>query len=45
MMFPAARKELDESLAEELGRQIELKPIGNYPMGTQPNWIEMVDLK
>jgi len=23
----------------------ELKPIGNYPMGTQPNWIEMVDLK
>src|ERR1700680_2205891 len=23
----------------------ELKPIGNYPMGMQPNWIEMVDLK
>ena len=23
----------------------ELKPIGHYPMGTQPNWIEMVDLK
>jgi 6-phosphogluconolactonase len=23
----------------------ELKPIGHYPMGTQPNWIEIVDLK
>ena len=23
----------------------ELKPIGYYPMGTQPNWIEIVDLK
>ena len=23
----------------------ELKPIGHYPMGTQPNWIEVVDLK
>jgi 6-phosphogluconolactonase len=22
----------------------ELKPIGHYPMGTQPNWIEIVDL-
>jgi 6-phosphogluconolactonase len=22
----------------------ELKPIGQYPMGTQPNWIEIVDL-
>src|ERR1700761_7637598 len=23
----------------------ELKPIGHYPIGTQPNWIEIVDLK
>src|SRR5271169_5471920 len=23
----------------------ELKPIGHYPMGTQPNWVEIVDLK
>jgi 6-phosphogluconolactonase (cycloisomerase 2 family) len=23
----------------------ELKPIGHYAMGTQPNWIEIVDLK
>jgi 6-phosphogluconolactonase len=23
----------------------ELRPIGHYPMGTQPNWIEIVDLK
>ena len=23
----------------------QLKPIGHYPMGTQPNWIEIVDLK
>jgi len=23
----------------------ELSPIGHYPMGTQPNWIEIVDLK
>jgi 6-phosphogluconolactonase len=23
----------------------ELKPIGHYPLGTQPNWIEIVDLK
>jgi 6-phosphogluconolactonase (cycloisomerase 2 family) len=23
----------------------ELKPIGHYPMGRQPNWIEIVDLK
>jgi len=23
----------------------ELKPTGHYPMGTQPNWIEIVDLK
>jgi hypothetical protein len=23
----------------------ELKPIGHYPMGTQPNWIEIVHLK
>ena len=23
----------------------ELKPIGHYPMGTQPNWIQIVDLK
>ena len=23
----------------------ELKPIGHYPMGTQPNWIEIVDLQ
>ena len=23
----------------------ELKPIGNYPMGTQLNWIEIVDLR
>ena len=23
----------------------ELKPICHYPMGTQPNWIEIVDLK
>src|SRR5271166_5631349 len=23
----------------------ELKPIGHYPTGTQPNWIEIVDLK
>jgi 6-phosphogluconolactonase len=23
----------------------ELKPIGQYPMGTQPNWVEIVDLK
>jgi len=22
-----------------------LKPVGHYPMGTQPNWIEIVDLK
>ncbi len=22
----------------------ELKPIGHYPMGTQPNWVEIVDL-
>jgi 6-phosphogluconolactonase len=22
----------------------ELKPVGHYPMGTQPNWIEIVDL-
>jgi 6-phosphogluconolactonase (cycloisomerase 2 family) len=22
----------------------ELKPIGHYAMGTQPNWIEIVDL-
>ena len=22
----------------------ELDPIGHYPMGTQPNWIEIVDL-
>jgi 6-phosphogluconolactonase (cycloisomerase 2 family) len=23
----------------------ELNPISHYPMGTQPNWIEIVDLK
>ncbi len=23
----------------------ELKPIGHYTMGTQPNWIEIIDLK
>jgi 6-phosphogluconolactonase len=23
----------------------ELKPVGQYPMGTQPNWVEIVDLK
>jgi 6-phosphogluconolactonase len=23
----------------------ELKPIGQYAMGTQPNWIEIVDLR
>jgi len=23
----------------------ELKPIGQYPVGTQPNWVEIVDLK
>ena len=23
----------------------ELKPISHYPMGRQPNWIEIVDLK
>jgi 6-phosphogluconolactonase len=23
----------------------ELKPVGHYPMATQPNWIEIVDLK
>ena len=23
----------------------ELKPVGHYPLGTQPNWIEIVDLK
>ena len=23
----------------------ELKPVGHYPMGTQPNWIEIVDLR
>ena len=23
----------------------ELIPIGHYPMGTQPNWIEIVELK
>jgi 6-phosphogluconolactonase len=23
----------------------DLKPIGHYPMGRQPNWIEIVDLK
>jgi 6-phosphogluconolactonase len=22
----------------------ELKPVGHYPMGTQPNWVEIVDL-
>jgi hypothetical protein len=22
----------------------ELKPVHQYPMGTQPNWIEIVDL-
>ncbi len=22
----------------------ELKPVGHYPMGTQPNWIEIIDL-
>jgi 6-phosphogluconolactonase len=22
-----------------------LEPVGHYPMGTQPNWIEIVDLK
>ena len=22
----------------------ELKPLKQYPMGTQPNWIEIVDL-
>jgi 6-phosphogluconolactonase len=22
----------------------ELKPVGQYPMGTQPNWVEIVDL-
>ena len=21
-----------------------LKPVGHYPMGTQPNWVEIVDL-
>jgi hypothetical protein len=21
-----------------------LQPVGHYPMGTQPNWIEIVDL-
>ena len=23
----------------------ELKPIGHYPLGTHPNWIEIVDLR
>jgi 6-phosphogluconolactonase len=23
----------------------ELQPIGRHPMGAQPNWIEIVDLK
>ena len=23
----------------------ELKPLGHYPMGRQPNWIEIVDLQ
>jgi hypothetical protein len=23
----------------------ERKPVGHYPMGTQPNWIEIVDLR
>jgi hypothetical protein len=22
-----------------------LEPVGRYPMGTQPNWIEIVDLR
>jgi hypothetical protein len=22
-----------------------LNPTGHYPMGTQPNWIEFIDLK
>ena len=22
-----------------------LSPVGHYPMGTQPNWVEIVDLK
>jgi hypothetical protein len=29
---------------DQASRELK-RPVGHYPMGTQPNWIEIVDLK